>query len=1360
MEDEVKVGIQLTKKEHKEIVAAIQRLFHGVCDRDMCFMCYCVYIGCNLTAHYQRKFVGEVWISKTYTDVGNMIRRLAERGFMYSYGSSYYLSNIGVYSRYDILLLYYMMTEQRGWYRLISKGCEPCKAAAFMCRIFERLHLGKDYKDREYYEQASEVEYVGDRYALIATGRLVWPLLIAAMPTHHIPRLLGDLVDNVQLSDNLSCVPLLELIAAEATPNEQQAADEIMAYAKYCLYGIAAQISNKPETYWGYCLQGIMAANRGDYDGGAEAFAKGFKRYNKLFEVKNQYNNVFASYYSIICFARSSRQTDNNRVETSYKKTTMSCPSYLLPCRLLTEYYLNSESLTLEQKHCCDIVGKGVEPSVALMVKYIIDYLGNTPKNLSKLAQVGIELPNHKLLRHEMSSMLKLTETEIAQLNQLYGENPVLRAEAHKETWEVELNNVLSLAGKDILDDRVSLEQDQRIVYLKEYSGIALYCQRRLKSGAWSAPRLIKSKSLFDTLFESSDNEYDKKVRSILSGCTYFSGFRLDVVLPLLIGCDRVFVDLGNRLAPVTVDEEKPYILLDKTADGKFKFISNLSPGDMKYNTLMVKILEKSRTHYTVIRYTARQQTVFNSLLSIGEMPAKAEPVLRNFMENISKSVGVHSSGVDGVDTLKSVDGDPEILIRVYPASGLTFTLDITAMPIKGCRETFAPGKGDAIIVDEINGERCRVKRKLLQEKELYDNIKQVIAEITDGAPSADGLRGEQMLELLEYVADKPKYGVEWPRGSELKLSVAEDKDWSVNLSKAGRWFEVEGEVKLNMQKVLSMAQLLEAIANSEGRYVRLSDSEFLLISDQLRRQLDRLSALSVVERGTVKVSPLLAAVGDEIFNGDGFVKVDDAWNKLRNKVVDSYSKNPRVPMALQAKLRDYQMDGYQWLRRLTDWGGGACLADDMGLGKTVQAIAYMLSEARKGAALVVAPASVLPNWRSELERFAPSLNVRVLNSAADRKAEIEAAGAGDVALTTYGLLISEEEALVAKQWNIVCLDEAHAIKNRDTKMSKVAMQLNARNRLAMTGTPIQNHLGELWNLFQFLNPGLLGTHEQFHKKFIVPIEADGSRNLQRQLKRILSPFMLRRTKREVAEELPDKTEIKLTVDLSEEETAVYETLRARAAKQLEQSNRVDVNVLTQITQLRRAACTPQLVSPDFTGESSKLNAFTTLIEEICEGDNKVLVFSQFTSFLKLAKDALDAAGYKYLYFDGSTTIAQREKIVEQFRNDDSKIFLISLKAGGLGLNLTEANYVIHLDPWWNPAIEQQATDRAYRIGQKQKVTVYHLISAHTIEEKILRLHATKRDLADQLLEGNSLSHKLTAADLLAILAPTAITAK
>jgi SNF2 family DNA or RNA helicase len=303
-----------------------------------------------------------------------------------------------------------------------------------------------------------------------------------------------------------------------------------------------------------------------------------------------------------------------------------------------------------------------------------------------------------------------------------------------------------------------------------------------------------------------------------------------------------------------------------------------------------------------------------------------------------------------------------------------------------------------------------------------------------------------------------------------------------------------------------------------------------------------------------------------------------------------------------------------------------------------------------------------------------------------------------------------------------------------------------------MTGTPIQNHLGELWNLFQFLNPGLLGTHEQFHKKFIVPIENEDNHGMQRHLKKIIAPFMLRRTKSEVVDELPDKTEIKISVDLTDEETAVYETIRVRAEQQLQEQNRVDVNVLAQITQLRRAACTPKLVNDSFKGESSKLDAFVSLVDEIASGGNKVLVFSQFTSFLQLAKEQLDKAGIKYLYFDGSTTIAKREKIIEQFRSGEVQLFLISLKAGGLGLNLTEANYVIHLDPWWNPAIEQQATDRAYRIGQKQKVTVYHLISAHTIEEKILRLHAVKRDLADQLLEGTNISHKLTAKDLLEML--------
>lgn len=312
-------------------------------------------------------------------------------------------------------------------------------------------------------------------------------------------------------------------------------------------------------------------------------------------------------------------------------------------------------------------------------------------------------------------------------------------------------------------------------------------------------------------------------------------------------------------------------------------------------------------------------------------------------------------------------------------------------------------------------------------------------------------------------------------------------------------------------------------------------------------------------------------------------------------------------------------------------------------------------------------------------------------------------------------------------------------------------MQLQASARLILTGTPIQNHLSELWNLFRFITPGLLGSYEQFRLKFIVPIE-EGDKEKQRQLKRIVQPFMLRRTKSEVVEELPEKMEITLPVELSEEEMAVYEVIRRRAKAMLEESNAVSMSTLAEITRLRQAACSIALTDSRWKGETTKIQMLLDLIAEIKEGNNRVLVFSQFTSFLELVRKRLDEQGEPYFYLDGSVTMKQREELVRKFQQGECPIFLISLKAGGLGLNLTGANYVIHLDPWWNPAIEQQATDRAYRIGQQNRVTVYHLIAQHTIEEKILRLHRTKRDLADSLLEGANTGYKLTDKELLEML--------
>lgn len=423
-----------------------------------------------------------------------------------------------------------------------------------------------------------------------------------------------------------------------------------------------------------------------------------------------------------------------------------------------------------------------------------------------------------------------------------------------------------------------------------------------------------------------------------------------------------------------------------------------------------------------------------------------------------------------------------------------------------------------------------------------------------------------------------------------------------------------------------------------------------------------------------------------------------------------------------------------------------------MGLGKTVQTIALLLSRASLGASLVVVPAAVLGNWCDELRRFAPGLTPVVMNDQVDRKAALEAAGAGDVVLVTYGVMAAEIEAFRERTWSAIVLDEAHTIKNPGTKTSKAAMQLASDARILLTGTPLQNHLSEIWNLFEFADPGLLGPYEDFAERFIVPIERDKDREKQRLLKRLISPFILRRTKAEVLDELPERTEITVKVALSEKERELYENLRSHAEASLESGKINPIEALAELTKLRQAACHPRLVNAKLSLESSKTKAFMELAQELVEGRHRALVFSQFTSHLALVREALDKAGISYLYLDGSTPASERKKLVDEFQTGDMPLFLISLKAGGTGLNLTAADYVIHMDPWWNPAIEDQASDRAYRIGQENPVTIYRLIAENTIEEKILRLHETKKSLADALLEGSDVSSRLTKDEILKLL--------
>ncbi|MFO7908345.1 MAG: DEAD/DEAH box helicase, partial [Pirellulaceae bacterium] len=393
-------------------------------------------------------------------------------------------------------------------------------------------------------------------------------------------------------------------------------------------------------------------------------------------------------------------------------------------------------------------------------------------------------------------------------------------------------------------------------------------------------------------------------------------------------------------------------------------------------------------------------------------------------------------------------------------------------------------------------------------------------------------------------------------------------------------------------------------------------------------------------------------------------------------------------------------------------------------------------------------------NWRNEIQRFAPTLNARLFGMG-DRDAALKNLGPRDVLICSYGLMCSEAERLQSRHWHTIVLVEAQAIKNVATKRSRAAMGLEADFRLIMTGTPLENHLGELWNLFQFINPGLLGSLESFQQRFATPIERDGCRETRRRLKKLIQPFILRRTKSQVLEELPSRTEITLKVELSEEEAAFYEALRRRALEKLEESDDErsrHLRILAELMRLRRACCHPRLVMEDCGISSSKLTLFSETLAELLDNRHKVLVFSQFVDHLTVIRQELDRQGVSYQYLDGSTPAGQRKKRVEAFQSGEGDVFLISLKAGGLGLNLTAADYVIHMDPWWNPATEDQASDRAHRLGQQRPVTIYRLITQDTIEERITDLHATKRDLADSLLEGTDVTGKLSTEELLRLI--------
>ncbi|HEX9714407.1 MAG TPA: DEAD/DEAH box helicase [Desulfurivibrionaceae bacterium] len=933
-----------------------------------------------------------------------------------------------------------------------------------------------------------------------------------------------------------------------------------------------------------------------------------------------------------------------------------------------------------------------------------------------------------------------------------------------EEQWQRALR-ALSFSSAPTLN-QPKPETTSRLAWMLDYRGqdgaisLAPKIQNLTARGQWTKGRSVALKKLFRKNKPSFLSPQDLLACETIteqkdSRGAYFR-FAMPQALLVLIGHPYAFL-AGSPKTPVEILQGEPELRVDQQGDS---LLIQFSPWPDSSEAIIVR---ETPARFRVFPITGDHRRVARVIGPHGlSVPLDGKDELFATLGNISSFMTVHST-IEGKSVgIAEVQPDSRIHMQLLPY-GPGFRLAMLVRPLQPDGPYQRPGEGPKTIIAHSGGTRIQTKRDLeLEEKNarFVEESCPMLAKGTDLEREWLLQDPEECLQLLLELQSLPDdVLIEWPEGERLTVSPpAELNQFLLTVKERNNWFEMSGTLKLNDSLVLDMRTLLELAQTNSSRFIPLGHGHFLALSRELRKRLDEIAAFAELKKTTIRLHPLAALALEDFTNGVGDLHTDERWQEQQKRLKEAQEYEPKLPSTFKAVLRDYQLTGFNWLARLANWGVGACLADDMGLGKTIQALALALDRADQGPTLVVAPTSVCPNWQEEASRFAPTFKV-VIFGGRQRKKMLSELGPFDLLICSYGLLQQESALLATRNWETIILDEAQAIKNFITKRSRAAMLLQGKFKMVTTGTPIENHLTELWNLFQFINPGLLGSLNQFNQRFAIPIERGNDPEARKKLKKLINPFILRRLKSQVLEELPERTEILLQVEMEEKEAALYLALRQRALENLRQTGgppgKRSLQILAEIMKLRRACCNPRLVLPETDIPSAKLTLFAKLVEELRENGHKALVFSQFVDHLSLVREHLDREGIPYRYLDGSTPSKERQRQVQEFQAGHGDLFLISLKAGGVGLNLTAADYVIHMDPWWNPAVEDQASDRAHRIGQQRPVTIYRLVAKNTIEEKIVHLHHEKRALADSLLEGTDVSHAMNPADLLRLLKET-----
>ena len=704
-------------------------------------------------------------------------------------------------------------------------------------------------------------------------------------------------------------------------------------------------------------------------------------------------------------------------------------------------------------------------------------------------------------------------------------------------------------------------------------------------------------------------------------------------------------------------------------------------------------------------------------------------------------------------------EGDPEVnLFLVEKGDYLVFQ---PSFSYKGYetktrdRDELVVPQGDKVVIVHRNRDKENMFMQQLQN--LHSNFVNNEEAGTLALKGTDVLKNNWFFLFVDAMKDMktPVFGFEALKNFRFNTAKPQTK---IFISSNTDWFDARVDIVFGDQQV-TVAEVKRALANKQ-QFVQLNDGTLGILPEEWLKKYSLLFRVGEGKTNSLKLSRYHLSVVDELYETRNeeelVVQLEEKYEKLRefNKI-----KEIPPPDHLEHVLRPYQVAGYQWLNYLTEIKWGGILADDMGLGKTVQALSfleYFKTTHGKLKALVVCPTTLIYNWENEIRKFTPSVTYRIHHGGQRTRIKDELVD-HDVTITTYGTLRSDIKLLMSVEFDYVLLDESQAIKNPSSKVTKAACLLNSKNRLCMSGTPLQNNTFDIFAQMNFLNPGMLGTMEFFRQEFAMPIDKFGEQDRKEHLKKILYPFILRRTKEQVARDLPEKLEMVLWCEMEDEQRKIYDAYRndfrdkIMGTIQEQGIQKSQLTILQGLMKLRQICDSPAILNEEekFENHSIKLDE---LAREITENisDHKALVFSQFLGMLALVRAKLDELGVKYEYFDGSTSAPDREKAIQSFQNDPSvRVFLISLKAGGVGLNLTAADYVYIVDPWWNPAVEQQAIDRTHRIGQTKNIFAYRMICKDTIEDKIIQLQEKKRALAKELItDDNGFVKTLTREDV------------